>query len=345
MRVLQVLIYTRRAIKLKGDKNAQNKAYNGEVISLGKFCEIITNRNRSQLKLVVSDDGLVFEGSGRLSQGFLLGSSSISLAKLLKGVKLPQKMRLLLSYFLAKAVWQFYDSEWMQTEWTKETVHFMFESKPQAPKGISINEPFLSASFNKQGRIPDTDDRFRVHIFPKILALGIMLLEIELGIKIEDYRTAEESNCASDVNADHIAAIEVFENRELWEKRDTFGAFKDVIGACLTPNHFIPFSGDVQGIRDAFAKNIVNPLQALYRTAWDNPDTAQVRAIELENMKKHLPMIDADDSHFGTPMSVRMQSPDLLAPRAVSASQLPYSMLVNHSGLLPQIQPIYNYMP
>lgn len=74
------------------------------------FCEIITNRQRSQLKLAVSDDRLVLQRFGPLSQGFLLATSSVSLAKLLDVAKLSQKMKLLISYFLAKAVWQFYDS-------------------------------------------------------------------------------------------------------------------------------------------------------------------------------------------------------------------------------------------
>jgi hypothetical protein len=44
-------------------------------------------------------------------------------------------------------------------------------------------------------------------VFPKILALGIMLLEIELRIKIEDYRMPEDVDCNGEpnVNADHIA--------------------------------------------------------------------------------------------------------------------------------------------
>ena len=109
----------------------------GKVISMDAFCKIITNRKRSQLKLAVSDDGLVFQGPGPLSQGFLLCASSVSLAELLKITKLSRKMKLLLSYFLAKAVWQYYDSDWMQREWTKEMVHFMFERRSKTPEKAS----------------------------------------------------------------------------------------------------------------------------------------------------------------------------------------------------------------
>jgi hypothetical protein len=57
-------------------------------------------------------------------------------------------MRPLSSYLLANAVWGFYDSDWMRREWIKETVHFMFERRLKTPKGIFINEPFLSARFD-----------------------------------------------------------------------------------------------------------------------------------------------------------------------------------------------------
>jgi hypothetical protein len=112
---------------------------------------------------MISEVGLVLEGPGSLSQGFILGASSVSLAELVMMTKLSLKMRLLLSYFLAKAVWQFYDSEWMQREWTKNTVHFMFERRPKMPKGIFINEPFLSACFDGRNQSFNPDTEFRSH--------------------------------------------------------------------------------------------------------------------------------------------------------------------------------------
>jgi hypothetical protein len=235
------------------------------------------------LKLAVSDNSLVLQGPGPLSQGFLLSASSVSLAKLSNVAKLSRKMKLLLSYFLAKAVWQFYSSEWMQQEWTKETVHFMYERRSRTPKGIFIDEPFLSARFDNAQPAQDKDDEFRSHHFPKILALGIMFLEIELGIDIKDYRMPEDLGPDGEptVNADHIAAIEVF-NKTEWDEMETFSVFRDVIGACLTPDDFKPFLNDTEGLRDAFEKRIVNPLHILYKTAWENPDTSHVRAIEVD---------------------------------------------------------------
>jgi hypothetical protein len=320
-----------RGIKLKNEQGNDNSAHSGKVISMETFCEIITNRKRSQLKLAVSDDGLVLQGPGRLSQDFLLGASSVSLAKLLDVAKLSRKMRLLLSYFLAKAVWQFYDSEWMQREWTKETVHFMFERRSKAPKGIFINEPFLSARFDGCHQPRGVGDEFRSHLFPKILALGIMFLEIELGIKIEEHRIPEDLDPDGEptVNADHIAAMEVFNQNELWDKKETFGNFRDVIGACLTPDEFNPFLNDVQGLRDAFEKHIVNRLQALYKIAWGNPDTSDVRALELDSSGPSLPEATEEAARPVSPLPAPLPTP-LPAPVATPAYQMPYYSPATH---------------
>ena len=106
-------------------------------------------------------------------------------------------------------------------------------------KGIFINEPFLSARFDRQETAQEKDDEFRSHLLPKILALGIIFLDVELGIDIKDYRMPEDLGPGGEpaVNADHIAATEVFRETE-WDERETFSVFRDVIGACLIPDDF-----------------------------------------------------------------------------------------------------------
>ncbi|OIW27244.1 hypothetical protein CONLIGDRAFT_715761 [Coniochaeta ligniaria NRRL 30616] len=305
----QVYVFRKRGIKLKADQVSGTNAYAGRMISMDEFCEIITNRKRTQLELAVSDGILALRGAGRLSQDFLLSASSISLAKLLDGAKLSRKMKLLLSYFLAKAVWQFYDSDWMRNEWTKETVHFMLSRTTE--NGIFVNEPFLSARFDDCHPHRGAHDEFRSHMFPKILALGIMLLEIELAVKIEDYRMPEDRtpDAEPNVNADHFAAEEVFNKTELWEKKETFSVFKDIVKVCLFPDEFMPFSTDVQALRNALRKRVVNPLEALYKSAWDNPDTSIVRAVELEMLGLSFP-----EHIAGTPSTSHVPRSPLLPP-------------------------------
>jgi len=217
----------------------------------------------------------------------LLEASGISLAELLRVTRLTQKRKLLLSYMLAQATWQFYDSDWMQHEWIKNTVQFMFEQRTGMPKGIFINEPFLSARLPGRQLAGEArvDNNFRVHLFPKILAVGILFLEIELGINIEDHRPPDciGPDGRPSVNADHIAATEVFENAELWE--DTFAAFREVIGICLMPDSFVEYLGDTDGLRNHFEKKVVLPLQQLYRNAWGIPEESEVRPIGIDTLE------------------------------------------------------------
>lgn len=56
-----------------------------------------------------------------------------------------------------------------------------------------LQRPYLSTRFDKlQPEIVNTDMN-RFHQNPSILALGILLIEIELGRPIETYRTATEN--------------------------------------------------------------------------------------------------------------------------------------------------------
>ena len=137
-----------------------------------------------------------------------------------------------------------------------------------------------------------------------------MFLEIELGIDIKDYRMPEDLGPGGEpaVNADHIAATEVFRETE-WDERETFSVFRDVIGACLIPDDFKPFLDDIQGLRNAFIKHILNPLQILYKTAWENPDASHVRPIEIDISGPSRPGAIAKGDHSVLPLPVPSATP------------------------------------
>jgi hypothetical protein len=313
------------------DQRGDDSTHAGNLVSMETFCKMITNRTRSQLQLIVSDVGLVLDGPGNLSEGFLLGPSSISLAELIHMVKLPRKMRLLLSYLLAKAVWQYYDSEWMLREWNKDTVHFMFERRLNTPRGIFVNEPFLSAYFDSRPQPQSQNTEFRSHLFPKILSLGIMLLEIELRVRIEDHRMPEDKdpNGQPTVNADHIAAIDALKNADLWDDKGTFDRLKDVIATCLTPEKFKPFKKDVQGLRDALQKHVVNRLYDLYRSSWDDPDNSNIRAVNLDQSSPHLPEPNDETT---SPVSPLPANSLIHAPVATPPYQMQHYSYPAHLG-------------
>ncbi|ETS79009.1 hypothetical protein PFICI_08862 [Pestalotiopsis fici W106-1] len=310
----RICVVQRRGVKFRDAILAStSQSKHGQLISSDAFCQLITRRAQSQLMLTVSEKGLVLDGHGLPSQSLLLRSSSISLAELLQVTRLDPKMRLLLSYTIAKAFWQFYGTDWMQKEWTKDTVHFMFEKLSTIPKGLLINEPFLSAQFGKP-TCPDSEDEARIHSFPKILALGIMLIEIELGISLEERRTADHNGIDGlpTVNTNLLTASDTFKD-VLKQNSAVFKPLVEAIETCLKPDRFNEYQNDVASLREALMKLIVDPIEQLYMVAWEDPDKSDVRPISVPTSDDkdvsqhcHLPSpppeipVQISSSHFAT---------------------------------------------
>ncbi|PHH68809.1 hypothetical protein CDD82_263 [Ophiocordyceps australis] len=184
-------------------------------------------------------------------------------------------MKYLLSYLVAKSVWQFYATDWMGKGWTKDSIHFIYERRRGAKDaGIYLNEPFISARFD-----PDDskdDSMLRLHKFPKIKALGITLLEIELGIVIEDYYNA---NCYVDgelnADADLYTARELYNDPDTLE--DTFDDLKRVIWDYLQPDKFMQQCRNNEGLRKVLQEEVVNRLHTLIHTYYRDPDKIVLR--------------------------------------------------------------------
>jgi hypothetical protein len=160
-------------------------------ITIG-FCSIIEKSN--PLLFSIYNGTIYFNGPFTDSRPWLRDLPSVSITEVLTNSKLSKKMRLRLSYVIAKAVWQYYDTDWMSKEWTREDIKFMLERDDYYDKPcLFADEPFLSPSFHLKQFSATVDDveattmPGRIHRFPKILALAILLLEIEPGSPIEKY--------------------------------------------------------------------------------------------------------------------------------------------------------------
>ncbi|RYC64980.1 hypothetical protein CHU98_g1180 [Xylaria longipes] len=149
------------------------------------FCGLISTGEQVRLPLAFSGDELKFKDSRHISRAIELDKPSIPLDKVVKldHGTFTLKKRLVLSFLLAKATWQYYESNWMAREWNKNTVHFMFESR-RHESGIFVDEPFLHTDFLLKFMAADGSEDGQgagakmIHKFPKILALGIMLIEM-----------------------------------------------------------------------------------------------------------------------------------------------------------------------
>lgn len=199
------------------------------------------------------------------------------------------QLKLLLSYLLAKAVWQFYDSDWMSSQWTKDSIHFMRERVNGSSEGSEIitliHKPYFATklqpptstaacTFGHSNRSADKGEfleRFptATHCHPKILALGIMLLEIELGEGIERYRTEEFLGDNEPIeNDDHYTAGIIIMS-PMWVKRNTYQAVKEIIEICLKPD-IGKLGVEEAGVRQNIYTHIMAPLGRLFRQAWSH---------------------------------------------------------------------------
>ncbi|CAG8895629.1 unnamed protein product [Penicillium egyptiacum] len=154
-------------------------------VDRGQFCNLIALEANSRLRLSIQDGQLhhCFEPLRQLVNHV----PGISLADILRKYYLTARMKLVLAYIIAYSVWQYYDSDWMKTKWTSDTIQFMKESgnnerSDERPKLITW-KPYLSVQFNNED--PECYEFNKlvggVHDYPRIRALGIMLVEIGIG--------------------------------------------------------------------------------------------------------------------------------------------------------------------
>ncbi|KAF5009794.1 hypothetical protein FDECE_4001 [Fusarium decemcellulare] len=256
-------------------------------IHITDFCERISASEQYQLSLVASGQKLHFVELCEGAKSWVPSSPSVPLSIILRNHKLSQKMKYLLSYLLAKSVWQFYNTNWMGKEWTKDSIHFMYERRKTAnDAGIYLNEPFISAYFDPDLRTDDA--RFRPHKFPKIKALGIILLEIELGTVIEDHFGPDSFALDGQPNtdADLHTALRLYDDPDNLE--DSHRELKAVIGHCLRPSKFTPHRQNVDDLREALQVNVVDRLHTLVEVAYGEPDKIQLRpTVRMPSLTEH----------------------------------------------------------
>ncbi|KAI0401306.1 hypothetical protein F4802DRAFT_619006 [Xylaria palmicola] len=273
------------------DSEKSSEKSSPEPISPKDFCDLIRHRAYGRLVLNAAREGLIYERAElspeQLERCFQLEESSVSLATVLNKQKLhgDVRLKLLLSYLLAKAIWEFYDSDWMASSWSKDTIHFMRElessSDPQEIIITLIHKPYFATELSppptRPGEASQTEcstgqgfmQRFSsaTHSHPKILALGILLLEIELEKSIELYRRAESRDDKNPIeNEDHFTAGTIIVSPE-WKRRNVFQAVKEVIEICLKPDTNKFHVSEVSA-RDALYTYVVAPLGQLFKQAW-----------------------------------------------------------------------------
>jgi hypothetical protein len=236
---------------------------NSLIVKTREFCRKISQGIPTELlRLEVRREKLYFMQTLPKKTKWVLDAPSITLTSLIdhKCIKESDELRLLICIAVARAVWQFYGSGWWESDCTKENFRFVWvasgtDSSPQ----LHIDKPFFYYSMDE----PEDYDRAAgsTHNNPMILALGIILLEVELGLRIEKARGKKELSIDGKVtpNTDLFVAKRLLEKDGKWTGHEDV---RPVIQNCVTGNTFKSAS-DIEEVRQALLRDVVEPLEAL----------------------------------------------------------------------------------
>ncbi|KAJ5443340.1 subtilisin-like protein [Penicillium cf. griseofulvum] len=203
----------------------------------GQFCRLITLGANCRLCLSIQDGELLH--CFKPPKQVFAHAPGISLAKILSKYHLTARMKLVLAYIIAYSVWQYYDSDWMKTKWTSETIQFMKESNISGDQGKLFTwKPYLSAHFNDED--PECYEYNKivgvVHDYPRIRALGIMLVELGIGFPLHKDEKRSQP-LAAKVNNELFIAFNYTRDEKRWGDFD-YPDYMSAVRHCLEPDTF-----------------------------------------------------------------------------------------------------------
>jgi len=169
----------------------------------------------------------------------------VPLSDLLSGsLTVNHRIKTILAVILGHSLLQFFGSPWLQF-WSREHIVFIRKGKTLPLKPFLLTGP-LSGT--------EEDESYSCHPYPSILALGTMLLEMELHRPLEAYTDQENGD-----RDPMIVALEVFKK----EKRDMLKDYSKAIEACLDANFGYDEGYDEgsEDFRRLIYENIVRPLE------------------------------------------------------------------------------------
>ncbi|TRX88535.1 hypothetical protein FHL15_010574 [Xylaria flabelliformis] len=164
-----------------------------KLIPCESFCQHISCRQQDLLCLSTRDGEFVHHKRSNATRQWLANQEAVPLASIFvkPELNLYDKSKAILEMLVARATWQFYDSSIIDQGLTSHNIHFICEQR-LAVNGIFINEPVLLTRFPENDigihDVGDVSSTEMIHDLPKILSLGILLLELETRKTMEKHR-------------------------------------------------------------------------------------------------------------------------------------------------------------
>ncbi|KAK8127336.1 hypothetical protein PG984_008444 [Apiospora sp. TS-2023a] len=156
--------------------------------SSGDLCRILEVDKGSRIRLRLHNECLQhLIGSPEPLAQRVDQSPGLSLATILRTHTLTDDIKGVLAYTLAHWTWRFYDSDWLNTPCTSNSIHFMRDQPDmedtQKDLDMYPTRPYFAVDFAVESSAMTElfEDQDLLHRDPRARALGIMLVEIGIG--------------------------------------------------------------------------------------------------------------------------------------------------------------------
>lgn len=162
----------------------------------------------------------------------------------------PETAKWALAVILAWSLHHLYGGPWVRGGWSRENIVF-FRSGSRIPL-----RPFLGVSDIKIHKDPKPNEVFSLHRYPEILELGVILLELHLGQRLEDFLgLRQELSGARDF---FFHAMKAFKS----QKEHIFSLrYRNAIDTCLRPDPKLGPNPTMQDVRMLLLQYVVRPLE------------------------------------------------------------------------------------
>ncbi|KAL4925973.1 5'-methylthioadenosine/S-adenosylhomocysteine nucleosidase family protein [Aspergillus undulatus] len=247
-----------------------------KAIEMGQFCRLIRGQPNSLAYLHIHNNTIsVFEPVIRARPRNMLPSDGTSLGQwLVQANHIPKRVKIIIAYTVARAVWQYYNSYWMMTPWTHDHIQFLQE-RNDATDNDQQHIFFVTKLVSERAELRDfCDGDDLVHMFPNILALAVVLIEIATGEPFEPTNTTYSWD-ETTLNDYYEWAYVTAKGGDL--KKTVGATYEGVVNSCLDEALFRdgPIdpsshseSADIR--RSRLFNHVVEPLEKLYQAYRDD---------------------------------------------------------------------------
>lgn len=165
--------------------------------------------------------------------------------------RFTEKSKRHLAFNLAWSLLQLYEGPWIQTNWTSDSLFFMFGADEGTCKLYNIHQPYINCALTSDSRYK-SEIKDPLHKYPLVLCFGRVLMEIEKG---EIINVTEKTKRGA---PDLLATLQ--KNLRTW-KQKLNADYVSAIDACLKFQKLPREDDSTDSFRRVFLEYIVAPLE------------------------------------------------------------------------------------